>query len=361
VEAPLWLVSQLHPSATMCILKCPHPSPPLSAPPPPRRRCPPPPQPPPRLPPICLSNSGPPCGRFKFTREEFNHRGEGIASGRLCFLPPIAQDPGAFASGTRGDAPTLLVTDDGNGRVVELDVGPVLARGEPPLYLRSFGGSPHQVPIGITANSTHIAVASWSPRESSSATSAVTLYDAVTRDEVWTVSMERPVALAFSTDGATLAVAEFVPGKLKLLSVTSGTVLAVMGDYDEVYFPANDILGEVVGTPEGFLVVHRGIRHAQLIGAVDKGGVGAWQSSSMAKARWVMWRPCRLPVLELCYPRTCRRQCFLSWARHRERGKGRNSHAGAICIQGGRASFSVSVGPSVSRPKCPMQTTDARL
>lgn len=222
------------------------------------------------------ADGGPACGRFRFLREEFSRYGEGAASGRLCFTVPGA--------GTGAPTPTLLITDDGNRRVVELDVRPVLDRGAAPVYVGSFGGGPHSAPMAVAANGTHIAVAWWPPRGSTSTACAVTLYHAATREEVWTVSLNRPVALSFGVDGVSLAVVEQFSEMVKLLSVATGSVLAVMGDYEHIATAHTDVLSDVVGTAAGFVVVHRGVRFAHLIGAVDSGAVGAWQSPAAAKA-----------------------------------------------------------------------------
>jgi hypothetical protein len=108
----------------------------------------------------------------------------GGASGALCFLAPRGAGPvGAAGRGTVAAPapPTLLVTDAGNDRVVELGVDGVAAGGAP-VPLRTFGSGTGAAPRGVAACAALVAVSGWSHHGSGD--HVVTLYDAVTLGRV---------------------------------------------------------------------------------------------------------------------------------------------------------------------------------
>ena len=83
---------------------------------------------------------------------EFDFGGGAGFSGMMCFT--------GDGAGGGGDGPFLLVTDHGNDRVVELEVGGVGA-GRPPVQRCTFGGGAGAAPRGVAACGALIAVLGW--------------------------------------------------------------------------------------------------------------------------------------------------------------------------------------------------------
>jgi hypothetical protein len=180
-------------------------------------------------------------GRKKSGPLEFEFMCEGWSSGMLCFAGEFdglgsgaggggGGGGGSGSGGGGGGGPFLLVTDAGNDRVVELEVGGVIT-GRPPVQRCTFGGGAGCAPRGVAACGALIAVSGWS--KGGSGDHVVTLHSAVSKAVVRRVGAGRrmgagdgqlncPTGLCFAGGGAQVVVADRGNIRVCAFDVASG-------------------------------------------------------------------------------------------------------------------------------------------